>query len=278
MANISHTGRIDNFFWNIPSSIQNGLFTIYKKVNILITEIFAVFTVVIPNAIKWNYKVKCGDITGVNIKTTSDQTEKMAILYTHHKNNSKRDDDLPAVLFLHGDYSHPFTLLPLIETAKKHDVYSLHLPLDPLHSNTSQLLIKKALDQIKEKNIVMVGHSKGGIQSAHTAFVKENEKICGVVTIAGRVQCLDGDETCHPKLKPLINEVQNAVNKSPLVHLFQIIPEQDWNAPISAMQIRPTTSTIVKGAMHLNVLYKKETKEILEDYLLKLSTHLTHSF
>lgn len=254
-----------------------------KKVKIFTTEAFCVLTQVLPNALTWVYRVKCSSQLSVYpLKTTVEKTDKWATLYFHGPKNRNIVDDIPAVLFVHGDGGHPYTLLPLAEKVKQTKecaVFSLHMPFDIAHTTSSQNLMRQAIDKIemiiKEHGgrldkLITVGHSKGAIQTAYSAFVEQDQRIKAAIAIGGRLKVVESiEKPCPSDLKPVVHAIYSAIQKKPDLPLYQIVPGADWNAPLEAMAIRPQHGCcrIIADAMHLNVLYKKETMSIFDQFL-----------
>lgn len=261
--------------------------------NIVLVEAVCVITKVVPCAMRWVYQT-CYRQDMVSFRLNSvvipfshnsaaQRGSRIATLYFHNANQAPVTARTRAILFLHGDYSHPYSLFPLIDIAERRGdlaVFSLHMPYDESHDASSQDLVKQAIDTI-ESNIrargglldtfVMAGHSKGGTQSAFEGFVRQDRRVTSVITIAGRVRCLKNDSSCDAALRPLIDQVHQAIEDRPDFPLYQIVPRNDWNAPTSAMAIRPWTNcAIIDGAMHLNVLYNEQTHRVFSDYLSQI--------
>jgi hypothetical protein len=108
------------------------------------------------------------------------------------------------------------------------------------------------------KGVVIAGHSKGGIQAAHRAFVEKDNRVKGVIAIGSRVKL---DKDCDLCLRPIIEAIYQGIVKNPEIPLYQIIAENDWCAPMEATAVRPSRDVcaIIKKAMHLNVVYQRET-------------------
>lgn len=266
-------------FVSVSMTFQNRLSSCGNTLSIIAVESYCVFTKIVPNAMRWFYYTRFGE--GILHFSLKSGIDKCAHIYFH---NSKNPPSGKAILFLHGDHSHPYTLLPLIAIAERRRdvcVFSLQMPFDVTHSPSSQDLVHQAVNKIEEimsnhgglNNLIMAGHSKGGIQSAYEYFVMGDRRITAAISIAGRVQCLDGDRSCDAALRPIINQIQHVIQLRTDLPIYQIVPEKDWNAPIEAMAIRRHSNcTIVSGAMHLNVLYKEQTHRAFAQYLGQILT------
>lgn len=241
------------------------------KINIFCTEAFCTLTCVLPNSLKWCYKACfANQVTSYALKSTIDKASSTAYLYLHGRIDAS--NQAPALVLVHGDHGHPFTMLHLAEIAQKNGVgrvFSLYMPYDRGHSPVSQALFSQGIDKIERlieesggtfNGLIAAGHSKGAIQSAYRAFVENDERIKTVISIAGRLRLVPG-VPCHEELKPTVEAVYRGIQDKPKIPLYQIVAENDWNAPLEATAVRPDAvhCTVVPGAMHLNVLYKPET-------------------
>ena len=248
--------------------ITQGLRT---KVNIFCTEAFCTLTCVLPNSLKWCYKTCfANQITSYPLKSTIDKTSSTAYLYLHGRIDAS--NKTPALVLVHGDHGHPFTMLHLAEIAQKNGggrVFSLYMPYDRGHSPLSQALFSQGIDKIESlieesggtlNGLIAAGHSKGAIQSAYSPFVENDARIKTVISIAGRLRVVPG-VPCDEELKPTVDAVYQGIQEHPQIPLYQIVAEEDWNAPLEATAVRRDAvhCTVVPDAMHLNVLYKPET-------------------
>lgn len=273
---------VENTFTAAPLSLHLFLQPYYQKLRVFFTEAFCTFTAVLPSAIKWTFCVKLKrNFTTYQLNVTSEKVTKVAYLYFHDTKHKTLYGLTNAALLLHGDMSFPATMLPLADRIKQKGVavFSLHMPFDATHTTSSQKLLQQAINKvnsvIKERGgslskLVAVGHSKGAIQSAHEAFVNQNPHLSAVIAIAGRLKVVESKEKpCHSELQPLVNEIYAAIQANPNFPLYQIVPEDDWNAPVEAMAIRPQYNNcrIIPGAMHLNVLYQDATYVALHDFI-----------
>lgn len=259
----------------------------FPRARLFLDKIFDILladlTYTIPNAIKWIYRVVVKrEIVAFPLQNIHRLNER-GCLYMHSNFNSMPKGGC-AVVMLHGVYGHPFSMLHLADIAleaNKGPVFSLHLPYNELHPKIHRTLLKQALDQIESlmvenghifNGIVAVGHSLGAIESAYRAFVEKDARIISVISIAGRLRIIPSlYKSCSESLKPTIEIVYQGIQKYPNVPLYQIVAGNDWNAPLTATAVRPDDYCcyIVKNAMHLNVLFRKETCSKFCEFLKK---------
>lgn len=90
---------------------------IYETFEILFGDILpANFNGVIPNAVFWAYRTFwTGSIHSCD---TFDTAGKVADLFTHNTIVPKADNQVPAILMLHGEHSHALTMLHLGDIAE----------------------------------------------------------------------------------------------------------------------------------------------------------------
>jgi hypothetical protein len=231
-----------------------------------------------PFAGKWLWeKYVVGSITTLTLQATADKVAKTAF-FNLHQPASKQPQAMRPVIFLHGDYGHPFYLLHLIETAKKsgHPVYSLYLP--KAENNTyfeehSQLL-KKALEKIQaltgQKEILGIGHSKGAILLAHRQFVAMDSTLKATCSIAGRLNIPEGESVPEPTLERIVKKIHEAIVQNPSLPLMQIVPADDWNASREAMAVRPNERCQIVPGMHFSGVYSPETATAVNNFLTEL--------
>lgn len=244
-------------------------------IHIISIEALATFRYVIPARLRWLIKRHfTQEILAYTLCPTTG-----AQLYLHTPLDLKAHEEFTPVLFLHGDYGHPSTLWHLTEQAKKEfhgPLFSLYLPT--AHRVTEfevhQGLIGQALAKIESlghekgsrfKGILGVGHSKGAILLAQRLF--SSSCVLGVFAIAGRLNAPDNDSTCHPSLKASVKQIYLNSALYPEKPLFQIIPDQDWNAPREAMAIRPLSHCYTVPGMHLSCLYSSTTASYFKNFL-----------
>lgn len=270
-----------------------------SKIHTICQEVLTVIAHVLPSFIRWNYRQYVQkSIHRFSLKLSIDKIRVQANLFFHLNSNTaiqnifKSPDKnqkykMPALLFLHGDHSRPYTLLPLIDTAQhtyEGLIFSLYMPYDSSISEKSSLLLKKSIDKIQEiiktnglnfPKIITIGHSKGAIQAAHCAFVEKNPAIHTVVSIAGRLRVVPSqNKDCHPSLKPILTAIEAGLKENPSLPLYQIVPDNDWNAPYEAMTPRNDSRYchLIPNSSHLSVLFNPQTALTLSNILKNCCT------
>lgn len=251
-------------------------FTTLKDV--LITDLLYLF----PAIINWYYhRYIKRDIISFSLTSPSG---KKATLYQHGKLKSA-NRKYPAILILHGVYSHPIVMLHLAKMAQKTKlglVFSLDVSYDEGNFDIHRSLLKQAVDLIEKlmrekdsfRGIVMVGHSMGAIEAVYLAFVKNDRRILSVISIAGRLKLVESIvNPCRETLKPTLFEIFDCVQANPELPLYQIVGRDDWNAPLESTLIRDKEDYyhIVEDAMHFNILFHKDVRKKLPEYLRRAS-------
>ncbi len=252
-------------FTNILSKTINGL-------GIIASEAFAVITSVCPAIIRWSFrKYISGDIKTYSI--TADKVNDIAYLNSH----GKIEDNDSIALFLHGDHSHPLTMLHLADLAKqkKMTVFSLYIPKcheDKFDSDNSLIenAIKKIeqIVQIENLKIKAVGHSKGAILLAKNYCTQDTSKIHAACAIAGRLKVPE-DKIIPEDLESFykqIKTIETNIVQKPKLAIVQIIPQDDWMVPQTEMGAANRNCNIVHG-MHLSVLFETETYDLCSTFL-----------
>jgi hypothetical protein len=118
--------------------VQQGLIPqAYEKLRILFTDLLpANFTCIIPNALSWTYRsMWTGSVRSYTFQSTSATTTKVAHLFVHGDVRPRSDGRIPDVLLLHGEQSHPLTMLHLADIAQDEGraVFSVYLPYDDVN-------------------------------------------------------------------------------------------------------------------------------------------------
>lgn len=238
-----------------------------KTLKIVFVEAFAVLRHAIPNAARWVWRSHIAKVIKVERIETG-------FFNTH----GKVDKAASSVLFCHGDYGHPFTMLHLADVAekKKVNVFSLYLPrahknaLFHRHADILGKTIEK-INTIAPHAILGVGHSKGAILLAHRHFVDIDPHLDHVLSIAGRLRIPttvppDPRDLVDTDLKEILAPISQGIEDHLERKLTQIVPKDDWNASQGAMRVREATAHAVPG-MHYSGLYAKETKNVFESFI-----------
>lgn len=251
-----------------------------KKFLIITKEISATITFIVPSTVKWVFKrhiskqIACTPIDHPGFRR--------AYLFRHR--GSTVPSNKPALLFLHGNPGHPMTMLHFVESIAKEyqtEIFLLGLPYNNQNPASHNFLFTKALDEIKsfcEKNsqvfngVIAIGHSRGAIEACYQAFVANEDRIKAIISIAGRLRICDShDKQCHPSLKPVIHTIYENILKHDHIPLYQIVAEDDWNAPLKETRVRSMTSHVIEKAHHLNILFYNETLRKFHE-IIKLTT------
>lgn len=172
------------------------------------------------------------------------------------------------ILVLHGMHSYPFLMHSISKLASKSGpVFSVRLSYDKSNPSIHRIKLKKVLNKIEKDfgyhEFILIGHSMGGIESAHLGFVDKDPRVKGVIAIASRLKY---DEKGRKCLKSCLNDIHTAIQSSDLP-LYQIAGKKDWNASIDSMIVRKESSHIIESAHHFDILFHKELKRKIEEVL-----------
>lgn len=121
----------------------------------------------------------------------------------------------------------------------------------------------------KELNITLIGHSRGGAEAAHFAYVSnpnnpnrnENVTIDKVITIASRLADVPTTwRSTSEDVVKLAREINEAVKNGSGPQLYNLAAEWDWKVPFDATYIQrdPNYSFVAKNWSHLSILYNSE--------------------
>lgn len=250
--------------------------------DIITTEAYATLRHVLPSSLKWVWrKYITHEIKTIPIQVTDGKVTKIAYLNIHGDfcQNAKGKNG-HSVLFSHGDYAHPYSMLHLMDIAQNegHPTFSLYIPRV---ENTEQFeihdcLVKEAIDKIeslvKDGNgnfagILGVGHSKGAILLAQRQFVVLDTRIKATCSIAGRLNVPEDKDCADQVLKTKIRRIYAGILQNSEQSMMQIIPKDDWNASFESMAVRPHIHCYTVPGMHLSGLYSCETQEYFTDFL-----------
>jgi predicted alpha/beta hydrolase family esterase len=256
--------------WSVQQSIQYVCYGVYERASILFTDIIpGNITCVIPNAVSWAYRrFWTGSIT---CQTLTSAAGKTAYLFKHTDPGASC---MPAVLLLHGEHSHPLTMLHLADIAQAQQcaVYSVYLPYDDHHPEEHTQLLQKSISQIGSK-VVGVGHSRGAIEAAHEAYVNMNQKIIGVIAIAGRFRVIEPSiRPCRDSLKSWVNAVWEKLRPAQnlRVPFYQLAAKQDWCIDLDASLVRRDQKYSVINAGHLGVINHPDTLKQFDEWAADL--------
>lgn len=256
--------RCGNAIWHsFPTvGLIDGLSKVGRGLRIAFTDIIpSTIFYVIPARISWylNRSIK-------HVATFKVMHEKTVVYaYLYFQNNTNNSD---VHLFTHGIHSHPSTMTHFAKGR------SFYLSIPTAHKDEEWkahgTLLEKSIDKISEitkDGIKGIGHSKGAILLAERQFVHQDFRIKKVISIAGRLHVPNGDESAPKLMIPFINKISEAI-KAPENRdrvLVQVVAKDDWRVPYAAAAVRPTSDCYTVPGGHLNVLYKKETRKIVND-------------
>jgi predicted esterase len=247
---------------------QSCAYKVYETLRIVATDILpSNFTCILPNALSWAYRTLC---TG-SVQSEAITLTKTAHLFSH--NLTRLSGSTSALLLLHGEHSHPLTMLHLADIAEAQGrvVFSVYLPYDDHRPEDHRLLLKKSIDKIEQiitqhggrlSHLLLAGHSRGAIEAANEAFVKNNPKINGVIAIAGRFQVIKPSlRPCRKSLEGSVNAVwESLCNGNNLqIPFYQIAATHDWCIDPEASIVRQDQEHLSVRAGHLGVINHPDT-------------------
>lgn len=257
-----------------------------RKVSIIAIEASAILKHVIPATVTWYIrKYFMNQIQTIPLQVKVGEATKLAYLHIHTNNILiQKGENISPILLTHGDFSHPYTMLPLADIAQKEGflTFSLHLPgeLHGQHYHLSQEILQKAIDHIEDlivskegifAGLLGTGHSSGGILLSDRQFVALDKRVKATCAIASRLNISDERE-CHDGiLKTGIKAIYNGIVNYPELPLMQIIPRDDWNAPQQSMAVRLGLHQYSVPGMHLSGLYTCETRKYFTRFIKEFS-------
>jgi len=240
---------------DVPKAVGSYLSTIH----VIAIEIFTTLFYIIPNMIKWCFKKYIQrEITEYPLQING----MKAYLFLH----GKIEASTSPLLLVHGDYSHPSTLLHIADMAGKHTTFSLFLP--SAHNNTlleeNSALIQEAMNKMKQliggevKNILGVGHSKGATLLAKHQFLHPNSPIDHLFSIAGRLNSKEPNSHIRRIYERILNPGKKRV--------VQLAPKYDWVIPPEGLQIPGYISI---PDTHLGSLFSNSIEPNFKSFLSK---------
>jgi predicted alpha/beta hydrolase family esterase len=255
--------------WGVQQAAGALFYGLYEKAQIFFTDLLpANVTCVLPNAYSWLYRTLwTGSISSCTLQSAAGKT---AHLFTH--GIPARNGPVPALLLLHGDHAHPLTLLHLADIAEAEGraVFSVHLPYDDNNPQDHRSLLHQSIEKVSEmigkrggsvSSLLLAGHSRGAIEAASEAYVANNQKVNGVIALAGRFKVVEpSTRPCRETLKPTVNAIWQKVNTSSLrVPFYQIAANQDWCIDPEASIVRKDQPHRFVNAEHLGVINHPDT-------------------
>lgn len=261
------------------TSMQGFLSSSYETLKILFTDMIpTTLTCVIPNAGSWAYRTFwTGSIRSYTLENTAG---KVAHLFVHGSMAANQISPMHAVLLLHGDHSHPCTMLHLADVAKLQGkaVFSISLPYDDNHPENHRSLLDQGIEKIRHiaeeqkipLDLKLIGHSRGALEAASATYEMNYPEISGVIAIAGRFRIMDQtDRPCRESLAPSVHAIWTKLQPSqPLdVPFYQIAAMRDWCIDTEASIVRKDQPYYYVDAQHLSVLYHLDTIDQINNWI-----------
>jgi hypothetical protein len=269
-------------FFSLIVFMFNPVERYLRFINILSSESFAYIYHIFPATFVWVWrKYICNAIKTIQIQVTTANITKTAYLNIHGDfKQIDRDKEICPVLLSHGDFGHPWTMLHLVDIAKKEGqpTFSLYIPGvdDNDHFDMFDNLLEQALEKIEEivrekcggfSGILVAGHSKGSILLAQRHFVVGDSRIKATCAIGGRLH-IPHENACNDNLlKIIVRHIHKGILKNSTFPLMQIVPRDDWNASYESMAVRPHDHCHTVPGMHLSGLYSLETRTHFTQFL-----------
>jgi hypothetical protein len=253
---------------------QGLFFRVYDMLKILFTDILpANLRSLLPNALSWAYRtVWTGAVRSYIVKSA--MSSSFARLFVHGQVGLGSDGCISAILLLPGEHSHPMTMLHLadIAQAEGRSVFSIHLPYNDENPESHRSLLRESIDQISQividhggtlSDLILVGHSRGALEAVNEAYVENNLKINGVISLAGRLEVVkDSSRPCRQSLRASVYSVWKKLhNRHHIlrVPLYQIAAIKDWCMDPEASIVRLDHSHLSVDAGHLGVISHPHT-------------------
>ncbi len=245
---------------------MRGFYLSAKNWILFLADVFVADLVyVLPNLIRWLYRRGFGSSISKYYLSTG------AHLY-HHR--SVKVSDGPAALLLHGDFGHPFATLSLADALCEQgiNVFSLYVQYKDVNPELHRQAIVAAIDRMIEivgdREVVLVGHSRGAIEAAYVAYVQQASRIKGVVCIAGRLRINENsDLPCRAALRPTVAAIGEHLKKMPVSPtLLQIVATYDQVIDSSVSSISSHNRLEIKTG-HTRILFQPQTVASILSFL-----------
>ena len=220
------TSSIDTVWNNLATHTTYYLSKLATTFYIVGIETYANLRYVLPFSLTWIWRrYVTQEITYFSIQVTMRNVTRVAYLYIHDTLSQNQQTAKP-ILFAHGDYGLPSTLLHFADQAaeKRAFVFSLYVPC--IHDNTEHdiniALHKEAIDKIesllekKFSGILGVGHSKGAIFLAHRQFVNLDPRIKATFLVGARLYAPDESSCPNVSLRNLVRTIYQGIINYPI--------------------------------------------------------------
>ena len=174
----------------------------HGRLHILAVDIlFTSLRHMLPNALSWFYRsFWTRQITCFKVESDRTTISKTANLFLHGSLRPQAKNS-SVVLLLHGDHSHPFSLLHLADIAQAEGktVFSVHLPYDDDNNETHHSLLRQSIEKIQQliqenggslTELIAAGHSRGAIKPRTQRTLKKPPEITKVISLASRLKVI----------------------------------------------------------------------------------------
>lgn len=235
----------------------------------------------IPSYFKWMFREKIQN--RFDRYTLQPETAtKQSYLFQHRSPYPNIDPNVNAVLFLHGDYSHPCTTLHMGDIAQQQNkvVFSLFIPSGEIKAGRYGQHLKEAIGKLQNvigdqkmclRELVLIGHSRGATEAVYQTYVEKETPVTGVIAIAGRLKFVEmcSRMPCKESLKPMLNDIHKAIGNStgPLTPpLYQIVASRDSCIDPCAAFISEENKVEIQSG-HAGILYHSKSLQQLATWL-----------
>lgn len=198
----------------------------------------------------------------------------------------KNEARKPAILFLHGQGHNQSGVIPLAKKLQKANispVFTLNLTYNEKKPELHENQLIQRISEIKElykkngqKNLqlILVGHSRGGIEALNYICCKgpqKNVTVKCLITIAVRMEEVPTKwRNCSTQVIELIRSFSKEKHKYRDL-LYHVASDKDWRVPLDAALYNKDKGHyhIVKNRSHMGILYAKETHDKVIEYIRK---------
>jgi len=194
---------------------------------------------------------------------------------------SDSDCNRPAIILLHGSQHNQSGWMPLLKKFQERKigpVYTLNYTQDKRQEQlraTLETVKGQYRKHGKNPNVILIGHSLGGIVAAEYFFGENHVSdvtVQKVITIGSRLKITENAPfpAMFSDIVPIVNQVYENILKSvEKEKLFTISAKRDWLVPMAASQVYQNGASVlpesqrfvVDDCSHLSVLYSPETEE-----------------
>jgi hypothetical protein len=201
---------------------------------------------------------------------------------------SHHEIDKPAILFLHGVQHNQSGALPLAKVLTKANVgavFTVNLIYDNGCPEIHEQQLRKRIEEIqqlyalkgrKELRLILIGHSRGGIEALNYACCQEPQEnvfIESIITIASRVADVDSLwRACPSLMKSLMKKIMAAAHRRKEI-LYHIVSSRDWIVPLEATLFNTEENHhhILHNRSHMGILYAEETHIKVVEFIRQIA-------